>query len=489
MESIQVKTVDPISQELLKSASQRGLKLSWDRFEKLQPQDGFLRVGLSCPYGCLHGPCRIDPFGRGPERGLCGLDRDGMVAALLLRLALNGALEAMPEEKPGSEPAWTPSLKEALPRVFKNLGEGRISSEEVPKSAALLNRPPESAEGMINQALRLALLTIGWLSKGPASQGRKKSLPLKVGYGLLAQKEVNIGICGQPSPDFLKALLAEVDKTLSGGGQVLSLGEFISLDGSYLPSACTSGEAELVLSSGRINCLIFGAGTDPSIIELCRTLDIPAASSIDPKSIRGLVQKAREKKNPGIQPVLQLQSSVVEDAEVVAASSVLEESFKKGPAKKLALLGGADHPYHPLGWIPAEVTPALLGKGFAVTGWGDSGLWMVKKGLASGKNKRPVQILDGKQGPVPALKALASTGKLKDVKGICYTGVKSCQDLAVALGLAGLGLRVGMAVPLPLWGSEKVRNLLQEKLAAMGGSLTHFDHPAQAEEILDWFIK
>jgi hypothetical protein len=88
-----------------------------------------------------------------------------------------------------------------------------------------------------------------------------------------------------------------------------------------------------------------------------------------------------------------------------------------------------------------------------------------------------------------ALKALADSGRLKDVKGIFYTGIESCQDLAVALGLAVLGLRVGMAVPLPLWGSEKARNLLQEKLAAMAGSLTHFDHPAQAEEILDWFVK
>ena len=488
MESIQVKTVDPVSQELLKSAYQRGLKLSWDRFEKLQPQDGFLRIGLSCPYGCLEGPCRIDPFGRGPERGLCGLDRDGMAAALLLRLALSGALEAMPEDKPASEPFWVPSLKEALPRALKTLGEDRISSMEVQKAAALLNRPMESAEGMINQALRLALLTIGWLSKGPSSQGRKKSLPLRVGYGLLAQKEVNIGVCGRPSPEFLKALLAEVEKNLLGSGQVLSLGEFIPLDGGCLPSVCTSGEAELVLSSGRINCLIAGPGTDPSIIELCRTLDIPAGSSMDPKFVRGLVQKAGDKK-PNIQFVFQPQPSLVEEAEVVAASSILEESFKKGPAKKLALLGGADHPYHPLGWIPSEVTPALLGKGFAVTGWGDSGLWMVKKGLASVKNKRPVQILDGGRGPVLALKALAASGRLKDVKGIFYTGIKSCRELAVALGLAGLGLRVGTAVPLPLWGSEKVRNLLQEKVAAMGGSLSHFDHPAQAEEILDWFIK
>jgi len=489
MESIQVKTVDPISQELLKSAYQRGLKLSWDRFEKLQPQDGFLRIGLSCPYGCLQGPCRIDPFGRGSDRGLCGLDREGMAAALLLRLTLSGALEVMPEDKPTSEPSWAPSLKEALPRALKNLAKDQVSPVEVQKAANLLNRPMESAEGMIIQALRLALLTIGWLSKGPASQEGKKTLPFRVGYGLLAQKEINIGICGRPSSEFLKALLAEVDKNLSSIGQVLSLGEFISLDGICLPSVCTSGEAELVLSSGKINLLIAGPGTDPSILEVCRTLNIPSPSSMDPKSIRNLVAKAKVTQSVSILTGFNPQPSLVEEAEVIAASSILEESFKKGPAKKLALLGGADHPYHALGWIPTEVAPALLGKGFAVTGWGDCGIWMVKKGLASGRNKRPVQILDGRQGSVLALKALAASGRLKDVKGIFYTGVKSCQDLAVALGLAVLGLRVGMAVPLPLWGSEKVRNLLQEKLAAMGGSLTHFDHPAQAEEILDWFIK
>ena len=95
METIHVKSIDPISQELLKAAYHRGMRLNWDRYEKLQPQDGFLRVGLSCPYGCLQGPCRIDPFGRGPDRGFCGLDRDRMVAALLLRLALSGTLEAM----------------------------------------------------------------------------------------------------------------------------------------------------------------------------------------------------------------------------------------------------------------------------------------------------------------------------------------------------------------------------------------------------------
>ena len=179
----------------------------------------------------------------------------------------------------------------------------------------------------------------------------------------------------------------------------------------------------------------------------------------------------------------------MEEAEVASSSSILEESFKKGPAKKLALLGGPDHPYHSLGWIPTEVTPALQGKGYAVSAWGDAGLWMIKKGLATPKKKSPVQILEGQLGPVTALKALAASGRMKDVRGVCFTGMQSCRDLAAALGLAALGLRVSVAIPLPLWGSEPVRGWLDEKLAAQGGSLTHFDHPAQGEEIMEWFLK
>jgi hypothetical protein len=487
METIQVKTVDPISQDLLKSAYQKGIKLAWDRFEKLQPQDGFLRMGLSCPYGCLQGPCRIDPFGRGPERGLCGLDRDGMVAALLLRLSLSGALEAMPA--PAKELSWDPALKDAVSRVSKKLGGEQISSAEIQTAASCLIRPMESPEGLINQSLRLALLTIGWLAKGATLPAGKKSLPLAVGYGLLAGKDFNVGICGRPSPEALKAVLAEVNRSISAGGQLVSLGEYIPLEGRYLPCVCTSGEAELILSSGKINLLIAGPGTDPSIIELCRILNIPSASSLEPKSVRNAVAKAKESKAAPAQPNFNPQPSLVEEAEAVGSASLLEEFFKKGTAKKLALLGGADHPYHPLGWVPTEVTPALQGKGFAVSSWGDGALWMVKKGLASSKMKSPVRILGGEQGPIVALKALAASGRLKDVKGVCFTGMKSCQDLGTALGLAGMGLKVSVAVPLPLWGSEKVRNLLQEKLAALGGSLTHFDHPAQAEEILDWFTK
>jgi hypothetical protein len=238
------------------------------------------------------------------------------------------------------------------------------------------------------------------------------------------------------------------------------------------------------MTSGRINLLIAGPGTDPSMLELAPSLNVPIFLSPSSKSPGEMVQQVQTLPSD-FTPA----ASLVEEGQVAATARELEESFRKETSAKIAMLGGSDHPYHSLGWIPTEAALALRGQGYGVAGWGDAALWMIKKGLASPKSEPPVHILDEKQGPLGAAKALAAAGRLKDLRGVCFTGMKSCQDLALALGLACLGIRVGTAIPLPLWGSEKVRILLQEKLAAQGGSLTHFDHPAQAEEILEWFLK
>ena len=57
----------------------------------------------------------------------------------------------------------------------------------------------------------------------------------------------------------------------------------------------------------------------------------------------------------------------------------------------------------------------------------------------------------------------------------------------MALGLACLGLNISIAVPIPLWGSDAVRKRLSETIGKNGGSLTHFDHPAQVQEIMECF--
>jgi carbon-monoxide dehydrogenase catalytic subunit len=84
------RTIDPAAQAMLSLAEKQGLETAWDRLEKQQPQCGFGELGLCCRH-CNMGPCRIDPFGEGPSRGVCGATADTMVARGLLRAIAAGA--------------------------------------------------------------------------------------------------------------------------------------------------------------------------------------------------------------------------------------------------------------------------------------------------------------------------------------------------------------------------------------------------------------
>ena len=75
---------------LKEKARQEGLDTIWERFEAQKPQCGFCELGLSCRI-CVMGPCRIDPFGDGPQLGVCGADADIMVARNLGRMVAAGA--------------------------------------------------------------------------------------------------------------------------------------------------------------------------------------------------------------------------------------------------------------------------------------------------------------------------------------------------------------------------------------------------------------
>jgi len=492
METIHLKTVDPISQDLLRRAASLNVKTTWDRYENLQPQDGFLRVGLSCPFGCLQGPCRIDPFGRGPDYGLCGLDRDGMAAALLLRLSLTGALESLNDishpDKIGMA-SWPAPLDAMVTRALKNFGGNGLSTEEIHRAALLLERPQETPEHLIQRALRLGILTLGISEQRENSSDSPPNPRCKAGYGLLAGDEITIAICGHPHREVTEALIQESSRKSSAPVQLVSLGEWIRTNDAFLPFACTSGEAELTLISGKINLVVLGKGVDPSIRELCRNLKVPVVRDHEVRGTGELLRLARQSRDILTPTDFNPDPSLVGETRVITTVQDLEETVKRTAVAKLALLGGADTPQQPFGWIPVEVASALRAEGYLAVGWGDAALWMLKNGHFSETHKQPNGILDPFKGPLLALKTMAALGRPEDLQGICFTGLRACRDLSLALGLASLGLKVSVAVPLPLWGSERVRNCLADTIAVTGGSLTHFDHPAHADEILEWFTK
>ncbi len=87
---IRDRSIDPASQDMLDVCQRAGLETAWDRYEKQQPQCGFGELGLCCR-NCNMGPCRIDPFGEGATKGVCGATADIIVARNLLRSIAAGA--------------------------------------------------------------------------------------------------------------------------------------------------------------------------------------------------------------------------------------------------------------------------------------------------------------------------------------------------------------------------------------------------------------
>ncbi len=74
----------------LRKAREDGVETVWDRHKKQEPHCGFCELGVSCR-NCVMGPCRIDPFGEGPQYGVCGADADIIVARNVARMIAAGS--------------------------------------------------------------------------------------------------------------------------------------------------------------------------------------------------------------------------------------------------------------------------------------------------------------------------------------------------------------------------------------------------------------
>jgi carbon-monoxide dehydrogenase catalytic subunit len=83
-------SINPDTQAMLEIARREGIETVWDRLAKQEPQCGYCNLGTSCRI-CAMGPCRVDPFGDGPQKGVCGADADIIVARNLARMIAAGA--------------------------------------------------------------------------------------------------------------------------------------------------------------------------------------------------------------------------------------------------------------------------------------------------------------------------------------------------------------------------------------------------------------
>lgn len=78
------------AQAMIARARAEGIETVWDRLKAQEPQCGYCQLGVSCR-NCTMGPCRIDPFGEGPQKGVCGANADVIVARNLGRTIAAGS--------------------------------------------------------------------------------------------------------------------------------------------------------------------------------------------------------------------------------------------------------------------------------------------------------------------------------------------------------------------------------------------------------------
>jgi carbon-monoxide dehydrogenase catalytic subunit len=84
------KSVDDSVNYLLENLKKSNIETVWDRSQLQGPRCGFGELGICCRM-CYMGPCRIDPFGEGAQKGVCGATADVIVARNFGRMIAAGA--------------------------------------------------------------------------------------------------------------------------------------------------------------------------------------------------------------------------------------------------------------------------------------------------------------------------------------------------------------------------------------------------------------
>jgi hypothetical protein len=214
-------------------------------------------------------------------------------------------------------------------------------------------------------------------------------------------------------------------------------------------------------------------------------MNIPVVTNGSVAETADMVKRARDyaEQSSLPDPFVDIPAGIPHD--VIMSETAFSKILTGESAGMVGLVGGSDSPHLPLGRLPAELASKLGGNGIKVAGWGDAALWMARQGDGS---STPM-ILENQQGPLLAVKGLAQAGRLDALRGICFTGMRRCQEFSLALGLAYIGCRVSIATPIPIQGSRAVMNALDQMLQQSNGQLLHFDHPATSEILSEWFTK
>lgn len=141
------KSVDKTVGPLLEKAEEDNAEICWDRLEQQEPQCGFGQLGICCK-NCAMGPCRIDPFGEGAQKGVCGAGAETIAARNFVRMIAGGAAAHSDHGR-------------AVAELFIAAAEGKAPGYEIKDEQKLLQVALDFGVKIENRSIQEIALDVG----------------------------------------------------------------------------------------------------------------------------------------------------------------------------------------------------------------------------------------------------------------------------------------------------------------------------------------
>jgi carbon-monoxide dehydrogenase catalytic subunit len=277
-------TIHDDAQQMIDRAREEGIETVWDRLRTQEPQCGYCQLGLSCR-NCAMGPCRIDPFGEGPQKGVCGADADVIVARNLGRAIAAGSsshsdhgrdiLEVFSAMAHGETSGYQVTDEAKLRRIAEEIGiatEGRSVNEVAIDLADELMANYGTAKGSLSFVERVpALRREKWAALGITPRGIDRE-------NVEMMHRTHMGV----DNDYVNLLLHGLRTALADGWGGSMIATELSDIMFGTPTPVTSEVNLGVLEADQVNIAMHGhnpllsdvvvtAAQDPELVELARS--------------------------------------------------------------------------------------------------------------------------------------------------------------------------------------------------------------------------
>ncbi len=511
MERIHKKSALAETSALLLAARDLGVELLWGRYEQQLPLCAFTSNGLSCRK-CFQGPCRINPFGDEPNRGVCGADRDQIAMENLFQATLDGVMESARAVRL----LGIGEADEKLPDITCGLRSTTV--EQLSKAGILPVRRGDifgvqnsffSHKGYLPQTLkdlaRLGLIHYGYLSQAASSLSRMEEQPTFHPEG------INLLIVGQPPAELIRAIGQQAAQ--GGDGKRVNL----FAQGTHRPpltmAAADHGSPELALGMNVDALIVAPNASWPGIEALAAKYRIPTflvtKSSVS-QTAAEVIEQARRHSQSAIygNTVRTIQPGHSDGASTLPPDQAVRQAVQAGRLEGVVVLFGEANAKQAFFERTLSLMEAAVTERALVVLGGNLGSQADALGAELARQRGAQLTAFAAELAKDGLRPITSFGSAFELPAVvsllsvvCAGSpvrplpvVVACPEFfrtstwASAVSMLSLGFTVQIGTRLPFWGSPWLAELMQTEWQKItGGTLLMApalpEPRAQAEEL------